>query len=100
MYYAVLRKEVKMPCSGGELTLRVGGVYEIKDRYDEVYGFTTILYRSVDTMGMDEDTNFGDSYGPWYEMPLKQAREYFTEPFNELDTVMEESFLVCEAAYC
>ena len=101
MYYAVLNKEIKMPCSGGMLTLRVGGVYELRKHHDNVYGITTTQYRSVDTMGCDEDTQFGDSYGPWYEMTVEDARDtYFIRYYRDLTDAIEESFMVCEAAYC
>ena len=95
MYYAVLRKEIKMPCSGGELTLKVGGVYEVRSHYDKVYGMYTVQYRSMDLM---EPTP--EAYGPWYEMSVNSAREHFTEPKQDLNAVIEQSFMVCEAAYC
>ena len=95
MYYAVLRKEIKMPCSGGVLTLKVGGVYEVKSHYDEVYGMYTVKYRTMDLMEA-----VPEAYGPWYEMSVNDAREHFTAASQNLNAVIEESFLVCEAAYC
>ena len=99
MYYAVLRKEIKMPCSGGELTLKVGGVYELRKHYDDVYGVFTTQYRSIDTLGLDDDSKA--VYGPWEEMSVEDARDtYFVRYYTDLNDAMEESFLVCEATYC
>ena len=95
MYYAVLRKEVKMPYSGGTLTLRVGGVYQVKSHYDEVYGMYTVKYRSVDLMEATPEP-----YGEWFEMSVNDAREHFTAAKQDLNAVIEQSFMVCEAAYC
>lgn len=102
MYYAVLRKEIVVPgYCGGTLTRRVGGVYELRKYYDDVYGVTTVQYRSVDTLGLDDDTQMGDSYGPWEEMTVEEARDtYFIRHYRELTDAIEESFMVCEAAYC
>ena len=91
MYYSVLRKEIKMPCSGGELTLKVGGVYQIE--FDDAY--STVKYRSMDLMEATPE-----AYGPWYEMPIAEAQEHFARSYIDLNAVIEESFLVCEAAYC
>ena len=93
MYYAVLRKEIKMPCSGGELTLKVGGVYEVKNS-DSVQG-TTVQYRSMDLSAFTPEP-----HGPWYEMSVRDAREYFVRSNKDLTAVIEESFMVCEAHYC
>lgn len=93
MYYAVLRKEIKMPCSGGELTLRVGGVYEVRNG-DSAQG-TTVQYRSMDLSAFTPEP-----HGPWYEMSVKSAREHFVCSSRDLNAVIEESFMVCEAAYC
>ena len=96
MYYAVLRKEIVVPgYCGGTLTRRVGGVYEVKSHYDEVYGMYTVKYRCMDLMA---DTP--EAYGPWEEMSVNSAREHFTEAKQDLNAVIEQSFLVCEAAYC
>ena len=94
MYYAVLRKEIKMPCSGGELTLKVGGVYEVR-RVDVLNRWFSWEYRSVDLMEA-----VPEPYGPWYDMPEGDAKEHFTKPKTDLNAVIEEPFLVCEAAYC
>ena len=90
MHYAVLRKEVKMPCSGGELTLKVGGVYQIE--FSDIAD--AITYRS-----MDLSEAVPEAYGHWYKMSTN-ALEYFTKPSKDLNAVIEESFMVCEAAYC
>ena len=91
MYYAVLRKEIKMPCSGGELTLKVGGVYQIE--FDDAY--SAVKYRSMDLMEATPE-----AYGPWYEMPIAEGREHFAQSYIDLNAAIEASFLVCEAAYC
>lgn len=101
MYYAVLRKEIVVPgYCGGTLTRRVGGVYELRKQYDDVYGITTVQYRSIDTLAIEEGSKFGQGYGPWEEMTVEDARDtYFVRHFINLTDAMEESFMICEASY-
>ena len=91
MYYAVLRKELVIPgYCGGTLTRRIGGVYELRKHN----GMTQ--YRAVDTMESSPVP-----YGPWEEMTVEEARDvYFVRYFNDLSDAIEESFMVCEAAFC
>lgn len=95
MYYAVLRKEIKFELDGGVLTQRVGGVYQVAKSINGV------KYRSIDTYGFLDDSNYGEPCSPWREITTAEAQEHFTTPVKDnLDGVIEESFLVCEAAYC
>lgn len=97
MYYAVLCKEIKMPCSGGELTLRVGGVYEICNHFSKA---NTVQYRLVDTLDWTEQYQAASSFGHWDEMPKSVATEHFSKCFRKLSDAVEASFMVCEEAYC
>lgn len=96
MYYAVLRKDIKIKCRNGVLTLKTGGVYQVAKTHDGA-----VKYRTIDTLGFgDALDTYGEPYGPWYDMSVTEAREHFTKPMQELNDAIEESFLVCEAAYC
>lgn len=102
MWYSVLKQEVqhRTTSPSGTLRLHVAGVYQVKRYQDPVYGLETVRYRSVDINGWDEDSQIGQSYGQWFEVSAQEARNIFTRPTQDLNSAIEESFLVSEATFC
>lgn len=89
MNYSVLLEDIKHPCSGGTLTLKACGVYELCSSANGV------RYRSIDTLGFgDALDTYGEPYGPWYEMSLSDSVRLFTPPQESLDSVITDSFLI------
>ena len=87
MWYAVLRKELMLQekFAGSTFTIPAGTVWVVKK--DDAVG--------VRADNIDEASD----YAPLFVTP-KEAQMIFTKPTKDLDSAVEESFMVCEAVYC
>lgn len=89
MYFAVLRAPAKIG--------KVGSVFAVSKVFDENRNAVVVHAALVSYTNSGKPT--------WNKLTcvtLTQpcAREYFTKPSKDFDSVLEESFMVCEAAYC
>jgi hypothetical protein len=89
MYFAVLRVETKFG--------KPGAVYAVakefsQARNQDVVRATKVTYSNTG----NPDWNFLTAE----TISQKVARECFTRPTQDFDAALEESFMVCEGAYC
>lgn len=95
MWYTVLREEVKLSTSYRnqpglrEVLYKAGTVMSATKREND-------LVRLDRMKGPDE---FVDS-SEFIIMTTNECKEYLTKPTKDFDDAIEESFMVCEAAYC
>jgi hypothetical protein len=99
MWYSVLRSEAKLATSFSlvanvpsplqEVKYRAGTVFQVRKSYD--------VFVRMDRIDMD-----GKFVDPreFVLVSVDEARALFTKPSKVLSDVIEESIMVCEAAYC
>lgn len=86
MWYTVLNKELELQESfaGSTYFVKAGTIYTAKQ--DPEY---EVCLSPVDPM-----------VSSLLYLTRKQAKLYFTTPTKDLNSAMEESFMVCEREYC
>lgn len=88
MWFSVLKRELTLQekFAGSTLVVRAGGVYKVsKHLVDGVIGVMAVHVDEMEKV--------------MYFTP-EEARGIFTTPTRDLNSAMEESFMVCEAVYC
>ncbi len=88
MWYSVLKRELTLQekFAGSDVVIRAGGVYKVsKHLVDGQVGVRAVHVDELEKV--------------MYFSP-EEARGIFTTPTRNLDSAIEESFMVCEAVYC
>lgn len=86
MWYSVLKIEFEANLSvdGSEQLLKAGTVFRVKKTKNGNVHCSGVYSKNKCEFEVDQQT----------------AKKIFTSPSNDLGSVTEESFMICEAVYC
>lgn len=86
MWYTVLKKE--MTVNG--VTAKAGTIYTAK-KVELFINEGWVQFTALD----EQVAQLKET-----ALPQRMCKDWFTKPTKDLDSAMEESFMVCEAVYC
>lgn len=90
MWYTVAKKEFEV---NGRV-VKAGSIYKAKSFDFKIglsYSEPWVNFVAIDDMVASV---------PFVNIPKKACLDFFTKPVKDLDSAMEESFMVCERVYC